>query len=283
MALGDHVIDASSFTVLRLLSGTIVLMLMFWFSAAREEKVENVAARNVRNTDLTKTVSRGSWLSALMLFLYAVTFSFAYISLDTATGALVLFAAVQLTMIIMHVVSGNRLHIPEWCGLLLAFAGFVYLIVPGLNTPSLSGFILMMTAGIAWGFYTLRGTASTKPLAETAFNFARTTPFIIILAVVFLPELQLSRQGIVLAIVSGALASGIGYTLWYSALAGLSVTEAAVVQLSVPVLAAIGGVLFVSELITLRLIISGLMILGGILVIVLSRHYFTTAKLQCDQ
>jgi len=272
MALGDHVIDASSFTVIRLFSGMIVLLLICWFS--RDKKVTD---RKLNNAP-----GRGSWLSALMLFIYAAAFSFAYISLDTATGALVLFAAVQLTMIIMHVLSGNRLHISEWCGLSIAFSGFVYLIMPDLNTPSMSGFILMMIAGIAWGFYTLRGKTSANPLADTTFNFARTTPFIIILALVFLPDLQLSTQGIILAVLSGALASGIGYTLWYSALAGLSVTEAAVVQLSVPVLAAVGGLLFVSELISLRLIISGVMILGGILVVVLARHYFTTSTLQVD-
>ena len=263
MALGEGAIDASSFTVLRLLSGILVLFLILGFSADRKEK---------------NSSARGSWLSALMLFLYAAAFSFAYLSLDTGTGALVLFGAVQLTMIIMHVTSANRLHTSEWLGLLLAFAGFVYLVLPGLTTPSFSGFMLMMAAGVAWGFYTLRGRESKYPLAETAFNFTRTIPFIIALALIFLQEMQLSTEGIVLAVLSGALASGVGYTLWYIALARLSVTEAAVVQLSVPVLAALGGVLFISEAITVRLMFSGLMILGGILVVILGRYYFVQNK-----
>ncbi|MDX8396914.1 MAG: DMT family transporter [Mariprofundaceae bacterium] len=257
LALGEGAIDALSFTVVRLLSGIIVLLVILRITV-----------------DKTSITTRGSWLSALMLFVYAITFSLAYISLDTATGALVLFAAVQITMIFINVAAGNRLHISECLGLILAFAGFAYLVLPGLTTPSLSGLVLMAASGIAWGIYTLRGRQSKYPMADTAYNFLRTTPLVIALALLAIPSMQLSSQGVMLAVLSGALASGIGYVIWYVALKGLSATEAAVVQLLVPVIAALGGMIFVSELITMRLILSGLMILGGILMVVLGRYYF---------
>ncbi|MDX8396230.1 MAG: DMT family transporter [Mariprofundaceae bacterium] len=257
MALGGGAIDAYSFTVVRLLSGIIVLLAIIGFTVNK-----------------TTTATRGSWLSALMLFFYAITFSLAYISLDTGTGALVLFAAVQITMIFINVISGNRLHISEWLGLIFAFSGFVYLVLPGLTTPSLSGFILMATSGIAWGIYTLRGRVSKFPIADTAYNFLRTTPFVILLALIAIPTMQLSTEGIILAMLSGGLASGIGYAVWYVALKGLSATEAAVVQLFVPVIAALGGIIFISEAITMRLLLSGIMVLGGILIVVLGRYYF---------
>ncbi len=257
MALEEGVIDVSSFTVLRLLSGIIMLLLILGFTA-----------------DKTETTTKGSWLSAVMLFLYAITFSFAYVSLDTGTGALVLFATVQITMILVSVISGNRLHISEWLGLIVAFSGFIYLVFPNLTTPSSSGFLLMVTSGIAWAVYTLRGGDSKDPLADTTYNFLRTTPFVFALVLVALPTMQLSSEGIVLAVLSGSLASGIGYAVWYMALKGLSTTEAAVVQLFVPVIAALGGIIFVFEAITMRLMLSGIMILGGILIVVLGRYYF---------
>lgn len=213
-----------------------------------------------------------------MLFLYAVCFSFAYVSLDTGTGALVLFGSVQITMIIVSIVSGHRLHISEWVGMLVAFGGFVYLVLPGVSTPSFLSFVLMTVSGMAWGFYTLRGKSSAYPLGDTAYNFARTIPFVIILLLITSQTLQLSWEGIILAVISGAVASGLGYTVWYMALGGLSVTEAAVVQLSVPVIAAIGGIVFVSEAITVRLLFSAVMILGGILIVVLGRYYFVNAR-----
>ena len=209
-----------------------------------------------------------------MLFLYAITFSYAYITLDTGTGALILFGAVQISMILISVFSGNRLHLSEWVGMALAFGGFVYLVLPGVSTPSPLGFSLMMVSGIAWGVYTLRGRGSESPLVDTAHNFLRTIPLVVILALVALYKAQYSAEGILYAALSGSLASGVGYSIWYAALRGLSATQAAVIQLLVPVIAAVGGILFVSEVITSRLAISALMILGGILFVVIGRYIF---------
>lgn len=261
MALGADTIDAASFTVIRLLSGACVLILILKC---------NVKIKNNENKTTTPT---GSWFASMMLFLYAITFSFAYITLDTGTGALILFGTVQITMILVSLFSGNRLHISEWSGVVLAFTGFVYLVLPSVTTPSIVGFILMTIAGIGWGTYTLEGRASTTPLSDTSYNFLRTLPMILIVALFTITSAHYSVKGIILAVLSGAIASGIGYSIWYKALAGLTAIQAAVVQLSVPVIAAVGGVIFVSEAITFRLTISSLLILGGILLVVLGRYY----------
>jgi len=261
LALGNEAIDASSFTVIRLLSGTIVLLIIIGIT---------------RNT--TKTSTKGSWAASLMLFLYATTFSYAYISLDTGTGALILFGSVQITMILLSFISGIRLHITEWVGVVIAFAGFIYLILPGVTTPSVNGFMLMTVAGIAWGIYTLKGRDSKSPFMDTAFNFLRTTPFVVLLAISTMNNINYSFEGMVLALLSGGITSGIGYTVWYIALGGLSSTQAAVLQLSVPVIAALGGILFVSEAITFRLTVSAAIVLGGILIVVLGKYYSTQHK-----
>lgn len=262
LALGEETIDAASFTVIRLLSGALVLLAILAFSNDKEA-----------------SASRGSWSASLMLFVYAVAFSFAYVSLDTGTGALILFGSVQITMILLSLVSGNRLHLSEWVGVIIAFTGFVYLILPEVTSPSVMGFLLMIAAGIAWGMYTLKGRGSDHPLKDTAYNFLRTIPLVIILLVITIQDAHYSAAGVLLAVLSGGIASGIGYTIWYIALGGLSTTQAAVVQLSVPVIAAFGGVLFVSEAITARLTLSASMILGGILLVVLGRFYFVQRKL----
>lgn len=153
-----------------------------------------------------------------MLFLYAITFSFAYISLETGTGALILFGAVQITMILTNMISGHKLHYSEWVGIFTAFIGFIYLVLPSLTTPSLMGFILMTVAGIAWGAYTILGRGSQNPLSDTAYNFLRTLPFIMILLAVTIQQANLSHLGILLAVLSGGIASGLGYTVWYIAL-----------------------------------------------------------------
>jgi drug/metabolite transporter (DMT)-like permease len=262
LALGDKTIDASSFTIIRLLSGVIVLLAILKFNGTK-------------NSSPTK----GSWSASLMLFLYAATFSFAYITLDTGTGALILFGSVQITMILISLFSGNRLHITEWIGVSFSFMGFVYLVLPGVTTPSIIGFSLMTLAGMAWGIYTLKGQGSVNPLMDTTYNFARTIPFIIVLAFFTIQNAHISYKGFLLAVLSGSVASGIGYTIWYIALAGLSATQAAVVQLLVPVIAAFGGVVFVSETITFRLTLSAVMVLGGILMVVLGRDYFARLRL----
>jgi len=263
LALGDDTIDAASFTVVRLLSSSLTLLIIL-----------NMTKRV--NTSSDNIESKGSWVAALMLFTYAACFSFAYVSLDTATGALVLFGVVQITMILVSISTGNKLHIAEWLGVILAFGGFVYLVLPDVTSPSLSGLVMMIVAGIAWAVYTLKGKSSTAPLADTAYNFFRTTPLVILLALIAYPSIALSMQGVILAVLSGAIASGIGYTIWYIALNSLSSTEAAVLQLSVPVIAAIGGVILVNEMLTLRLVIAGIIILGGILLVVLGRYFMTT-------
>jgi len=259
MALGEQHIDAASFSVIRLLSGAVILMLIL--------SLKNRA----------RSAACGNWLSASMLFLYAIAFSYAYLSLQTGTGALILFASVQITMILFSLFSGNRLHASEWLGVVIAFAGFVYLVLPGVSAPSLQGFVLMTIAGIAWGVYSLRGRSSQSPLADTAFNFLRTLPFAALVLVFTVSNAHMDSQGILLAMLSGAVASGIGYSIWYAALGGLSTTQAAVVQLSVPVIAALGGVVLVSEPITLRLVVSSVLILGGILLVVMGRRYLARA------
>jgi len=252
LALKEDTIDASGFTIVRLLSGCVVLMVILKFT-------------NKKNNSSPK----GNWIAPVMLFLYAVTFSFAYISLDTGTGALILFGSVQITIVLIAHFSGEKLYLLEWIGLFLALIGFVYLVLPGISTPSYTGFALMAGAGIAWGIYTLIGRKCKNPLLDTTQNFKRTLPFVIILLLFTFAthEIRLSPNGIFLAISSGGIASGIGYAIWYSGLRGLSSTQAGVVQLLVPVLAAFGGVLFVSEVISSRLIISAALILGGIAVL----------------
>ncbi|MCG6872307.1 MAG: DMT family transporter [Gammaproteobacteria bacterium] len=256
MALGAGTVDAASFTSIRLLSGALVLLLIL-----------------AVNGKPGRGFSRGSWSASLMLFLYAVTFSFAYIHLNTGTGALILFGSVQITMILLALMKGTRLHLAEWLGVITAFGGFVYLVAPGVSAPPLGGFTLMAIAGAAWGVYTLKGRGSDDPLADTAGNFMRTLPLVAVLSGASVHTAQLSAQGILLAVLSGAVASGMGYTLWYSALRSLSASQAAVLQLLVPVLAALGGVVFIAEAISLRLIVSALLILGGILLVMLGSYY----------
>ena len=255
-ALGENRIDASGFTVVRLLSGIIMLVILLSLSKTGKNKE-----------------SKGSWYSGGMLFLYAATFSFAYRSLETGTGALILFASVQITIILFSILSGNKLHWMEGLGTLIAFSGFVYLIFPGINTPSLKGFVLMTIAGIGWGIYTLNGKGSKNPLKDTTYNFVRTLPFLIILFLITVKDASYSFEGVLLAVISGAVTSGIGYTIWYIALRGLTKVQSAVVQLLVPALAAFGGVIFVSEVISLRLILASLLILGGILIVTMGKKY----------
>lgn len=263
LALGNGAIDASSFTGIRLLSGAIALFIILSI------KGENKGA-----------LSKGSWLASFTLFLYAITFSYAYLSVDTGTGALILFGSVQITMIMLSLISGTRLHFIEWSGVIIAFTGFVYLIFPNITTPSINGFILMTISGASWGIYTLKGRSSINPLMDTTYNFIRTIPFVVLLAFFTMQNTNYSSEGIILALISGAITSGVGYTIWYIALGSISSTQAAVIQLSVPIIAAIGGVLFVSEIITIRLIISASIVLSGILMVVIGKSYFTQTSVK---
>jgi drug/metabolite transporter (DMT)-like permease len=244
-ALTHTGIDAASFTTVRLMSGALMLWL-----------IVRVRGGNCQGG--------GSWLSALALFAYAAGFSFAYMSLPAATGALLLFGAVQATMIGYGLWTGERLLKLQFFGLVLALVGLVGLMLPGLSSPPLFGSMLMLGAGIAWGIYSLRGKGVGDPARETAGNFLRAIPITAALSILMLNGSSLDAAGIWYALLSGALASGIGYVVWYTALPALKATNAATVQLSVPVIAALGGVVFLSEPITGRLVLASFAILGGI-------------------
>jgi len=247
MALAAREIDAATFTAVRLVSGAVVLSLLV------------LATGKTRNA-----AKNGNWFSAFFLFAYAVAFSFAYLGLTTATGALILFGCVQLTMFGVSLYRGVRPKPIEWIGLAVAFGGLVYLVLPGLSAPPLNGALLMAAAGIAWGGYTLRGKGSENPLLDTAGNFIRSVPMVLVVALVFLPNLEASWRGVALAMLSGAIASGVGYSVWYAALKFHTPMRAAVLQLSVPVIAAAGGIVFLAEAPSVRLLIAAALILGGI-------------------
>lgn len=261
-ALEEQAIDAASFTALRLFSGAVVLAMLV-FS---------------RRTSVSQSDAKGSWLAGFMLFSYAACFSFAYLILGAAMGALILFGVVQLTMVALSLRAGHRLHSVEWLGLVLAFSGFVYLLLPGLTAPPLTGLALMVLSGIAWAIYSLQGQQSSHAMMDTAYNFLRTLPFVGLLLLFFISEAHYSLSGIGLAIASGAITSALGYVIWYQALQHLSALQAAVVQLLVPVFTAVGGVLLLSEVLSLRLVVASTFILGGILIVILGRYYFVRLK-----
>lgn len=246
IALRHATIDAASFSTIRLCAGAATLLLV---TASRRRAA---------------TRTEKSWLPAGMLFLYAVPFSFAYTRLSTGTGALILFGCVQLTMMIAAVWSGERPHALQWSGLALALAGLVYLVLPGIEAPSFAGAALMALAGCSWGLYSLRGRRAPDPLAQSTVNFVRTIPLVLVVSLLALPRFHAERQGVLLAIASGALASGLGYVAWYAALRGLTATRAAAVQLLVPVLAGLGGVVFLAEAVSIRLVLAAALVLGGI-------------------
>jgi len=246
MALRTGEADAAGFTAVRLVSGAVALIVISYFFSG------------------TKSLKRGNWFSAFFLFAYAICFSFAYVGLTTAVGALILFGSVQLTMIGVALFRGERPGGLEWLGLLIALGGLVYLMFPGLTSPPLVTSALMAAAGISWGFYTLRGKGSGDPLGESTGNFIRSVPMIIVVAILFVAQIHLSTRGIVLAILSGGLTSGVGYTVWYAALKHHTATRAAILQLTVPLIAAFGGVALLSELMSPRLLIAAALILGGV-------------------
>jgi len=253
LALGQELIDAASFATVRVGSGAVVLTLMMlprWRVRARAQ------------TD---------WRSVAVLFAYMVLFSFAYLSLSAGTGALILFGAVQLTMFIAALRGGEKFALLSWAGLALAVIGLVYLVSPGLTAPDPMNAILMAIAGIAWGFYSLLGRGISDPLEATANNFIYSVPLVIIVSLLFKDEYHSTLSGLLLAVVSGAITSGLGYVIWYSALRGLTATRAATVQLSVPAIAAFGGVVLLSEQITLRLVLASVATLGGVWIVLAQR------------
>lgn len=252
-ALKYTVTDPATFTAIRIVSGALVLWLVVRLRVGRAKPV-------------------GSWPSALALFVYASAFSFAYVSLTAATGALLLFGAVQAVMIGHGLWRGERMRTSQKAGLLLAIGGLIGLLMPGLSAPPLRGALLMLAAGAAWGVYTLRGKGGGDPLRVTAGNFQRALAFTAVLSLAMLNRMSLDGMGIVYAVASGALASGIGYAIWYSALPGLKVTSAATVQLSVPVIAAVGGVAFLGEPLTLRMVLAAAAVLAGIALVIVQRR-----------
>jgi len=255
-ALKQTSIDAASFTFVRVFSGAAALWLIM--------KMRGAAWKEA-----------GNWSSALALFAYAAAFSFAYNSLSAGTGALLLFGAVQATMILWGFRRGERLHTIQIVGLVVAVTGLVVLLLPGLSAPPLSGSILMLGAGGAWGIYSLRGKVEKNPVSSTAGNFLRAVPLAAIVSIMLLPWARLDRAGIGYAVISGAIASGLGYVIWYTALSGLKAASAATVQLSVPVLAATGGILLLGEPITFRYLIASIAVLGGIALVVIEKYHAT--------
>ena len=246
-------IDAASFTSIRLISGALMLFLL-----ARSRRTSNTGS--------------GHWISAFMLFVYAAGFSFAYVKLSASTGALVLFGAVQSTMIGYGVWRGERLNKRQLIGLVIALSGLIVLFMPGLSSPPLVGSVMMLLAGSAWGVYSLRGKDLGDPIWVTAGNFYRSVPFAAILSLIMLKSSSLDTAGFWYASMSGALTSGIGYVVWYAALPALKASTAATLQLSVPVLTALGGVVFLGEAVTLRLAVATFAILGGIALVILDKN-----------
>lgn len=247
-------IDAASFTAIRLVSGAVTLWLVVRMRGSSH-------------------AGEGNWMSAFALFAYAAGFSFAYVSLPAATGALLLFGAVQTTMIGCGIWTGERLRRLQLVGLILAFGGLVGLLLPGLSAPPLYGSVLMLGAGVAWGVYSLRGKGAGDPTRVTAGNFLLAVPFAVALSLLMLNNTSLDNVGFWYATLSGALASGIGYVIWYTALPAMKATTAATVQLSAPVITALGGVAFLGEPITLRIAVAAVTILGGIALVILDKQH----------
>lgn len=253
LALRETEIDAASFTSLRLLAGALTLWLLLRLRSAN-------------------TPSVGSWPAAAALFVYAAAFSFAYINLDAGAGALILFGAVQLSMLAWGLYRGERLNLKVSIGLLVAFAGLLILLLPGASKPPTAAALLMLVAGVAWGIYSLLGRGVNDPLAATAGNFMRTVPLTLLLSALLIGQVRWDSAGVFYALLSGALTSGVGYAIWYSALRGLQSFQAACVQLSVPIIAALAGSLLLDEALSLRLLLSATAVLGGIALVLSAKH-----------
>ena len=245
LALASRAIDPASFTAIRLFSGAIVLALIVAASGKKPGKA-------------------GNWISATMLAAYAIAFSLAYVNLKAGVGALILFGSVQVTMIIASMLAKKHPTIGQCIGLAMAIGGLVWLLWKGLSAPPLDRALLMAAAGVAWGIYSVRGAGGSDPVSATAGNFLRAAPFALIPLAILISHLHGSTHGIVLAATSGALTSGLGYVFWYTALPGLGAIRAAVVQLTVPILTALAGILFLHEALTQRLTVSALVILAGV-------------------
>src|SRR5947208_11360325 len=275
-ALKESSIDPATFTFVRVFSGTLALWLIM--SVRTMLIVNTTATPQFDGFSSSSPVTRrsllqhGNWISAVALFAYAAGFSFAYTSLSSGTGALLLFGAVQAAMILWGLHKGERLNTIQIVGFVVAVTGLIVLVSPGLSAPPLTGSILMLGAGVAWGIYSLRGKGETNPASVTAGNFARAVPFAAAVSIIFVPWFHVDLAGVSYAIISGAITSGLGYVIWYSALPDLKAASAATVQLSVPVLAATGGILLLGEPLTLRYLMASIAILGGITLVVLEKN-----------
>lgn len=252
LALKTTSIDPATYMSLRLISAAAMLTLILRFRA-------------------TPKPVAGNWLSALALFAYAVGFSLSYMNLTTGTGALLLFAAVQITMIGLSLWRGEKMSPVQILGIVIAFAGLVTLLLPSIDTPPLAASALMIGAGVAWGIYSLRGRGAGDPTAVTAGNFLRTVPMTVIFSVLMISHMQIANTGVIYALLSGAITSGVGYSIWYAALPLLKPLQASIVQLSVPIIAAFGGIIFAGEGLTLRLVLAATAVLGGILLVTLEK------------
>ena len=248
-ALGHDLIDAPSFTIIRLVAGAVMLFIL----------------ASLRSGGSGKSIrSAGSWISALALAGYAVGFTLAYVRIGAGAGALLLFGAVQATMIGVGVIKGERPHVRDWLGLTLAMAGLVWLTIPGASAPDLLGAALMIFAGACWGAYSIAGRRSRDPLATTSGNFWRGAIIgAVALGALVVPD-RITTNGVLLATISGAVTSGLGYAVWYSVIPALGPWRAALVQLTVPVLTGLGAALLLGESITLRLVIAGVLVTAGV-------------------
>ncbi|MGP4973111.1 DMT family transporter [Psychrobacter alimentarius] len=281
MALADDYIDAWSFTIVRLVSAAGCLGIIMVLHASHLQR--QVRKMNGTSNDTLLVLSdKGSWLSSFTLVIYALCFSIAYVELDTGTGALILFSAVQLTMIGWGIYKKEQLSVLQWTAFIVAVAGFIYLMLPSAAIPSPLAAILMTISGIAWGIYSIRGKTCVSPLRATGFNFIRSliaVPILLLVSLYYLDNMGLATvnlngvttKGILLAGASGAIASGIGYSIWYTAMPLLKNTQAAIVQLCVPILAAILGVVFLSEQLSLPFVVASTVILGAVLTFTLSK------------
>lgn len=253
VALRGNAIDPMSFTLIRLASGALMLWLILRFSAKSDK-------------------AKGNWKGATSLFLYALAFSYAYVQLEAGTGALLLFGAVQLTMVGHGLLKGERMSASGIAGLMVALAGLIALLLPGASAPPVISSILMITSGVAWGLYSILGKGSSNPLSTTTGNFLLSLPLIVFAALPFSAAFHMKASGLIASIASGAIASGVGYAIWYAVMTQLSSFRAAAVQLSVPVLAAIAGLMFLDESLSLRLAIASLAVIGGIVLVLTSKH-----------
>jgi len=275
-ALKQTSIDPATFTFVRILSGAVTLWLIL--QSRRKLMVDRTARPSVDSRSRWSLITghwspqAGSWASAAALFIYAAGFSFAYVNLSAGTGALLLFGAVQATMILWGFSKGERLDALQILGLVVAVIGLVVLVFPGISAPPLIGSILMLGAGIAWGVYSVRGRTAGDATAETTGNFLRAVPLALLVSVIMLPKFHFDSLGVTYAAISGAITSGLGYVIWYTALSGLKALSAATVQLSVPVLAATGGILLLGESISFRYVIASIAVLGGIAMVIIEKR-----------